>query len=45
MLDGCRVSGAKVVALRLHCRQSDGTMNKLNIILIFLVCKRCLSQR
>ena len=26
-----------MVALRLHRRQSDGTMSKVNIILIFLV--------
>ena len=34
-----RASGAKVVALRLY-----QAMNKLNIILIFLVCKRRFSQ-
>ena len=38
------ISGAKVVALRLHRRQSDGTMNKLNIILIFLLFKCRFSQ-
>jgi len=38
-------SGVKVVAPSLHRRQSDGTMHKLNIILIFLVYKRSVSQR
>ena len=38
---GCqRASGTKIVALRLHCWQSDGTMSKLNIFLIFLAYKR-----
>ena len=35
-----RASGAKAVAFRLHRQQSDGTMNKLNLILIFLEYKR-----
>ena len=44
MFDGCqRASSAQVVALRLHRLhrlQSDGAMNKLNIIPISLVYKR-----
>ena len=41
---GCDTSSAKVVALRLHRRRSDGTMDEFNIILKFLVNKRRVSQ-
>ena len=40
LLGGCQCA----LAIRPHRQQSDGTMNKLNIVLIFLVYKRRFSQ-